>query len=146
MSFLDELRGDVLTEDGEKALQRKYKEYIENEVLPYWVEREYAKIKEEIANRAKLGDFKNENGKKVIEGQFSFWGFGRRDRLSLSQYIECGDREDILVNDLLLEIADRGIKDFGEDFECMARADLNISSSYTGKKDVSGYIHFKFSV
>lgn len=124
-TFLDDLNAKVLTEEGEESLKREFIKYIDEELFPYWIKREYEEIKKEIENKAKLGEFKIENEKKVIEGKFSFSSIlHRRNTKEISKfiYLDCYSKKNEIP--LFEELRSRGINEFGKDFPCKAYAEI----------------------
>ena len=73
--FLDELKSDVMTSDGEAALHRRV-EKMKEEFFDLWVQIELNRIKEDIKKQVAQNKFCEADGKRKIQGSYNaFNGF-----------------------------------------------------------------------
>lgn len=127
MSFLDELNATAFTENEEELLKKEFIDYVDNVVFPYWVEREYKRIKAEIRKKVEKGEYTIENGRKVVEGKLTTSYIGEGEWIDTHvRFVGYGEA-DFQPIPLFKQLAFRGKCDFGDDFPCKARARIDKS-------------------
>ena len=108
-TFLDELNLNAAKKLS-NVVEAEFKAYVDNVLFPYWVEREYVRnVKQEIVDKVKRGEYKIENGKKIVCGEICYIN-------CRGEYSSCHSPEFEGNNKLVQQLLDMGFefKSYGD--------------------------------